>query len=161
VPIIVLASTGGPEPTGSGKIVTRRNGMFRTRRALKLIGSGLLLTSPCVAHHSTDANFDRTSTISVKGVVTAWKLQNPHAFFTVDVTDEGGEIQNWLIVLSAKNQLIRTGRWDEDTFQPGQLVTAFGWEGYREGQMFLTKVVLSDGTVLEPGPILTDRPARN
>ena len=141
--------------------MTRRNDIFRARRALALIGGGLLLALPCGAHHSTDANFDRTSTISVQGVVTAWKLQNPHAFFTVDVTDEDGGIQSWLIVLSAKNQLIRTGRWDEDTFQPGQVVTAFGWEGYRDGQMFLTKVVLADGTVLEPGPILTDRPARN
>ncbi len=141
--------------------MTRRNDIFRARRALALIGGGLLIASPCGAHHSTDANFDRSSTISVKGVVTSWKLQNPHAFFTLDVTEEDGEIQSWLIVLSAKNQLVRTGRWSEDTFKPGQIVTVFGWEGYRPGQMFMTKVILSDGTELQPSPRVTGQPARN
>lgn len=141
--------------------MTGINGIFRARRTLELIGSGLLLASPALAHHSTGANFDRTSIISVKGVVTAWKFQNPHAFFTVDVTNEDGEIQSWLIVLSAKNQLVRTGRWTVDTFEPGQVVTAFGWEGYRDGQMFMTKVIMPDGTELQPGPILTEQPARN
>ncbi len=135
--------------------------MFRVRRALELIGGGLRLASPALAHHSTGANFDRNSIISVEGVVTSWKFQNPHAQFTLDVTGEDGEMQSWLVVLSAKNQLIRTGRWDEDTFKPGQVVTAFGWEGYRPAQMFMTKVVLSDGTELQRGSILTDQPARN
>ena len=141
--------------------MTRKNGIFGTRQALGLIGAGLLLALPVLAHHSTGANFDRNSIISVEGVVTSWKFQNPHAQFSLDVTGEDGEIQSWLVVLSAKNQLIRTGSWTADTFKPGQVVTAFGWEGYRPGQMFMTKVILSDGTELQRDSILTDQPARN
>lgn len=138
-----------------------RYSVSSAKRALGIIGGGVLLASPCSAHHSTAANFDRTSTISVNGVVTDFKFQNPHAQFTVDVTDEDGEKKTWLIVMSAKNQLVRTGAWAADTFKPGQVVTVFGWEGYRPGQMFLTKVIMPDGTELAPGPILTDRPAPN
>ncbi len=36
-------------------------------------------------------------------------------------------------MLFAKNQLMRTGQWTEDTLEPGQVVTVFGWEWYREG----------------------------
>jgi hypothetical protein len=122
------------------------------------MAGGLLLASPCNAHHSTAANFDRTSTISVNGVVTDFKFQNPHAQFTMNVADEDGEIETWLIVMSAKNQLIRTGAWTADTFKPGQVVTVFGWEGYRDDQMFLTRVIMPDGSELEPSPILTARP---
>lgn len=141
--------------------MTRRNGIFGARRALELIGGGLLLASPCGAHHSTDANFDRSSNISVKGVVTDFKFWNPHAQFTVDVTDEDGKIQSWLIVTFAKNQLIRTGQWIEDTLKPGQVVTVFGWEGYRENQMFMTRVIMPDGTELEPRAAVTGQPVRN
>ncbi len=139
--------------------MTRRNGIFKARRALELIGGGLLLASPCGAHHSTDANFDRSSSVSVRGVVTGFNFWNPHATFTVDVTDEDGEIQSWLIVTFAKNQLIRAGRWSEDTLKPGQVVTVDGWPGYRPGQMFLTRVIMPDGTELRPSPILTAQPA--
>jgi len=139
--------------------VTRRDGISKVLRAFALITGGLFLASSLSAHHSTAANFDRTSTVSVNGVVTSWKFQNPHAQFTVDVTDEGGEIETWLIVMSAKNQLVRTGAWNAETFKPGQVVTVFGYEGYRPAQMFFTRVIMPDGTELQPGPILTAQPA--
>ena len=82
------------------------------------------------AHHSTAANFDRNSIITVEGIITEWRFQNPHAQILMDVTGEDGETANWMIELSAKNQLVRGG-WTGEEFAVGQRISVSGWEGYR------------------------------
>jgi len=134
VPSIVGNRTA--ESSDNGNIVTRTSDISEVARVLGLIGGGLLLASSLSAHHSTAANFDRSSIVSVNGVVTDFKFQNPHAQFTVNVSNGDGKVETWLIVMSAKNQLIRTGHWAADTFIPGQVVTVFGWEGSAKVRCF-------------------------
>lgn len=107
------------------------------------------LGSTAAAHHSTAANFDRNSIISVAGVITEFRFQNPHVQILLDVTTESGDTESWMVELSAKNQLIRGG-WTGEEFAVGQNITVFGWEGYRERSTFLRRAILPDGTELEP-----------
>ena len=91
--------------------------------------------------------------ITVEGVITEWRFQNPHAQILMDVTGEDGETVNWMIELSARNQLVRGG-WTGDEFQVGQRITVSGWEGYRERSAFLTNAILPDGSELQqPRPV--------
>ena len=54
-------------------------------KALALV----LLTSAAVsAHHSFDAEFDRSKQVSLTGVVTKVEWTNPHVWFWVNVKDE-------------------------------------------------------------------------
>jgi hypothetical protein len=54
---------------------------------LPLIGGLLLASMPMFAHHSFMAEFGQRQPVTVDGVVTAVKWQNPHTFFYVDVKE--------------------------------------------------------------------------
>ncbi len=113
---------------------------------VSLIGIGLLLASPCGAHHFVGANFDQDTIISIDGVIIEFKFVNPHTRIRVEVTTEDGVSELWLVELNAKNQLVRAGRWTEDQFEAGQVVTMYGWKGYRQRTMFMRRAVMADGT---------------
>ncbi len=118
---------------------------------------GALLASPVLAHHSTAANFNRNSMISVEGVVTEYRFQNPHVQIVLDVTNDEGEVELWLVEMAAKSQYVRAG-WSGDEFKPGQTITVSGWEGYRERSMYLQRAILPDETEVVPPRLLTGRP---
>ena len=83
-------------------------------------------------------------------------FQNPHVQILLDVTNDAGEVEHWMVELSSKNQFVRGG-WSGDEFKPGQTITVFGWEGYRERSTFLQRAIMPDGTELLPPRLLTGR----
>ena len=115
-----------------------------------------LLASPLLAHHSTAANFDRNSIISVTGVVTEYRFQNPHVQVLLDVTNDDGEIEQWMVEMAAKNQYVRAG-WSGEEFETGQTITVTGWEGRRQRSTYLQKAVMPDGSELVPPGLVTGR----
>ncbi len=85
-------------------------------------GAGLVLWSASMlAHHSFDAQYDRSQTIPMKGVVTKVEWLNPHARFYIDVEDENGAVVNWNLELGSPNGLTRAG-WSRHTLQIGDEV---------------------------------------
>ncbi len=129
---------------------------MNTSHAIKLAALGALLASPALAHHSTAVNFNRNSEITVEGVITEYRFQNPHVQILLDVTNEDGEVERWMVEMSAKNQLIRSG-WKGDEFVVGTRITVVGSEGYRPRSTLLRRAIMPDGTELRPGPILTQQ----
>ena len=86
-------------------------------------GAGLALFSgSMLAHHSFDAQYDRSETIPMTGVVTKVEWLNPHARFYIDVGDESGAVVNWNMELGSPNGLTRAG-WSRHTLQIGEKVT--------------------------------------
>ena len=129
---------------------------MKNRQPLITTIAGLLLATPLSAHHSTAANFNRDSIISVKGTITEYKFQNPHVQILLDVENDAGEVERWMVELAAKNQFLRRG-WTGDEFKPGQVITVFGWEGYRPRSTYLTRAIMPDGTEIQPPRLVTDR----
>ena len=84
-----------------------------------------LQTSSASAHHSFATHYDYDREITVTGVVTDIRLANPHSFFEVDVTVEGGNIETWEIEGNSIPLLTRAGI-AADTFQMGETVTVTG-----------------------------------
>ena len=85
-------------------------------------GAGLALFSgSMLAHHSFDAQYDRSQTIPMTGVVTKVEWLNPHARFYIDVEDESGAVVNWNMELGSPNGLTRAG-WSRHTLQIGEKV---------------------------------------
>jgi hypothetical protein len=117
--------------------------------------AGISFVMPVSAHHSTAANFDRNSEITIEGVVTKYKFQNPHVQILVDVTNDDGAIEHWMVELSAKSQLFRSG-WTGDEFVAGEKISVTGWEGYRPRSTFLVRAVKADGTEISAGRLLTE-----
>ena len=58
-----------------------------------LVLAGMAL--PMAAHHSFDAEYDRTKSRDFTGTVTKVEWMNPHARFYMDVKDADGKVTNW------------------------------------------------------------------
>ncbi len=129
---------------------------MNTSHAVRLFALGVFLATPVLAHHSTAVNFDRNSEISVEGVITEYRFQNPHVQILLDVTNDDGVVEPWMIEMSAKNQLIRSG-WTGDEFVVGTRITVFASEGYRPRSGLLRRAIMPDGSELLPGRILTQQ----
>jgi len=89
--------------------------------AVSLLTIGLLTFSiPLFAHHGA-ASYDVSKTIVLKGIVTDYVWSNPHVFVKVDVKDDSGNLQHWLI--EAQNPRSQTNAgWSKNTFKPGDEV---------------------------------------
>ena len=116
-----------------------------------------LVTSPAIAHHSSAPHFDRNSPVVIEGVVTEFKLVNPHAYLYLDVTDADGNVENWNCEMGGASTLRRHG-WTKELFSPGTGVKIEGIAARRDpnGCSFQSGV-LQDGTqVQRSGPIIRD-----
>ena len=83
---------------------------MRTRRAVVIVGVGLLLAAvPVMAHHAFSAEFDINRPINLRGTLTKWEMINPHSWFHIDVKDADGKVVPWMIEGGSPNQLIKVG----------------------------------------------------
>lgn len=121
-----------------------------TALAVTAVAAGLLMISvEAFAHHGT-ASYDTSKTITVKGTVTDFQFMNPHVLVFLDVKDDKGNTQKWQGELTSPNHLSRNG-WSKNSLKPGDEVTLGGYPAKNGvNSMWITKVVLADGTTLDP-----------
>jgi len=82
---------------------------------------GLVLASPVFGHHS-DADLDMESLLTIQGTVTAFHWRNPHVYFTVETTEEGGAPVEWAFQMASIITVSRQG-WTRDSLSIGDEVT--------------------------------------
>lgn len=85
----------------------------------------LLAAMPVWAHHSVAAAFDVDKPITLMGVLTDIRLENPHSWFHIDVTDQSGKVTNWTMEASPPTALIRSG-YRRENLKVGDKVTMKG-----------------------------------
>ena len=102
---------------------------------------------PAIAHHST-AEYDLAAVSSVKGTVTKFEWTNPHAYITVAVKDDKGNVMEWSGELGSLGMLARVN-WKRDTVKPGDEITIYGNRA-KDGRalMRLEKIVFANGQEL-------------
>ena len=111
----------------------------------------ILLPAAVVAHHSAASHYLIDQTITVKGVVTEFRLINPHARIYFEVIGEDGTAQSWLGEGNASLLLKRRG-WKDDTLKPGDIITISGSPARDGGHKIdWESIVLEDGTELRGG----------
>ena len=94
-------------------------------RSVLAAGIVLLAATPVRAHHSFAAAFDENNPVTVTGVMTEIRLENPHSWFYLDVTDESGKVTRWGFEGSTPTSLIRAG-YKRDSVKVGDKVTITG-----------------------------------
>ena len=100
--------------------------MKHSASVLAAAGFGLLLSAaPAMAHHSFAAEYDSKKPVTLKGIVTKVEWMNPHVYFFMDVTDEGGNITNWAFEMGPPAGLQRSG-WTRNTMKIGEEVVVQG-----------------------------------
>ena len=123
-------------------------------KALSLVFIGVItLAGPRVAtaHHAFSPVYDGKRTISVQGVVTEFRLVNPHALMQMDVTDESGKVSKWTVEFDGRLNLTEHG-WNEHTIVIGQRVTVTGNPTHVGApRIFFVKLLRPDGTELRRG----------
>lgn len=107
----------------------------------------LLVSGAAFAHHGA-AGYDSNKQTTLKGTVTDFRFQNPHAQIFLDVKDSSGKVQNWILEAVGIATLSRSG-WTKSIMKPGDAITVTG-NPAKNGSpsMRLTKVVLASGKEL-------------
>ena len=103
------------------------------RSWLALVVGGMLFSAvaPVFAHHSFDAEFDRTKKVTVEGVLKKIEWMNPHIWFYVEGKDSNGKMATWGFSSLPPGVLLRKGV-TKDTLKIGEKVKVEGF-GARDG----------------------------
>ena len=100
-----------------------RRAVKRQIPMLLFVGAGLITASiPMFGHHGTGVAYDSDKPTEVKGTVTEFKWQNPHAQLFVDAKKPDGSIEHWAVEMNSPGVMTRQG-WTRHQFKPGDEVT--------------------------------------
>jgi hypothetical protein len=99
-----------------------------------------------LAHHSFEAEFDRTKQVTLTGTITKFEWMNPHIWIYMDVRGADGKVAKWQFEGGAPNMLKRNG-WSRASLKEGDVATINGALS-KDGTNTVnaTSVVLADGT---------------
>lgn len=123
---------------------------MRVSRVL-LLPIMVMCTTPVVAHHAAQAQFDTTKIIVLTGVLTKMEWINPHAYMHVDVKEKSGNVTNWDLETVGPQALRRAGlRRGEGSIKVGDSYTFRAFPG-RDG----TKTALIADLKMPDGRMVT------
>ena len=104
------------------------------------------------AHHSVALNFTDDE-IVLEGTIASLRWVNPHCTFVLQVENDAGETEEWLVEMLAKIALERQG-FDFDSLHEGMAVQLTGRLGYRDYTLRFVEAVRPDGGIVrERSPI--------
>jgi uncharacterized protein DUF6152 len=110
----------------------------------------VLVVDRAGAHHSFAPVYDAKRTITVQGVVTEFRLINPHALMLMNVTDNTGKVVTWTVEFAGRLNLTEGG-WTDRSVTPGETVTVFGNPTHTNSpRVFFLHLVRADGSELYP-----------
>ncbi|MCZ0955207.1 MAG: DUF6152 family protein [Rhodospirillaceae bacterium] len=104
------------------------------------------------AHHSVALNFTDDE-ITLQGTITSLRWVNPHCTFVLEVQNDTGETEEWLVEMLARIALQRQG-FDFDSLHEGMDIQLTGRLGYRDFNLRFVEAVRPDGGIVrERSPI--------
>jgi hypothetical protein len=110
---------------------------------------------PLQAHHSFAAAFDANQPVTVRGIITEVRLENPHSWFFLEVRDASGKVEKWGFEASTPTSLIRSGV-KPGFIKAGDEVTIKGYHArdVTQNAGAAREIVLADGRAFAVGPIV-------
>jgi len=151
----------GPDPIGKmeipGKVEVR---LMRLRLLLAFcVAVGVMMAgTPTMAHHAFAAEFDANRPLTLKGTVTRMEWINPHSWIHIDVKNDDGTVDSWMIEGGAPQALLRRG-FNKASLQPGTVILVEGYQA-KDGALRGNgrDITFEDGTKLFLGSSGTGAP---
>jgi Family of unknown function (DUF6152) len=86
------------------------------------LGIGVSIFSlPLFAHHG-NAAYDTGKSVTLKGTVTQWVWSFPHCMLQLEVTDDRGQVVQWIAETENPSSMIHFG-WTRQSMKPGDQIT--------------------------------------
>ncbi|MDD9891122.1 MAG: DUF6152 family protein [Gammaproteobacteria bacterium] len=94
---------------------------------LALAGFIMALGGQAVAHHAFSAEFDPNRPVILRGPIVRVEWVNPHTWIHLEVTNQDGSTQVWMVEGGTPNTLLRRGL-ARDTILPGTYIVVDGYQ---------------------------------
>ncbi|MDE0373634.1 MAG: DUF6152 family protein [Rhodospirillales bacterium] len=137
---------------------TRINWATRTSLIYRRILLPILLScAPAAlqAHHSVTLNFTDDQ-ITLQGMIASLRWVNPHCTFVLQVENDAGETEEWMVEMLARIALERQG-FDFEWLHEGMAIQLTGRLGYRENNLLFVRAVRPDGSIVRQRSPLEER----
>ena len=110
------------------------------------------------AHHSFAAEFDANRPVELKGKVVKMEWINPHSWIHLEVTNDAGQTEIWMIEGGAPNALLRRG-FNRDSLPAGTEISVQGFQA-KDGALRANgrDITFADGSKLFVGSSGTGAP---
>ena len=111
----------------------------------------MVVAPPSSAHHSFAAEFSRDLPVTLEGEVLMMEWVNPHSWLHINVTQEDGTVETWMVEGGSPSVLMRRG-WSRDSLPVGTKIKVEGF-GAKDGSLRAQSrgIEFPDGRRLELG----------